>query len=83
MSVIFADINAQALDLSPEEKRELILNLVISLDCDPDADPAEIARAWDLEIERRVEQMDKGEVEWIDGDEVFAQVDAMLRAGRG
>lgn len=83
MSVSFADINAKALVLSPEEKRELILNLVISLDGDPDADPAAIARAWDLEIARRVEEMDNGEGESIDGDEVFAEVDALLRAGRG
>ena len=82
MSVVLADINAKALELSPEDKRELILNLVTSLDCEPDADPEGIARAWDVEIARRVAQLDKGEVECIDGEEVFARVDELLRGTR-
>ena len=83
MSVVLADINAKALELSPEDKRELILNLVISLDSDPDAEPEGITRAWDVEIARRVAQLDAGEVELIDGDDVFEQVDELLRGTRG
>jgi putative addiction module component (TIGR02574 family) len=78
MTVEFATVNEQALRLTPNEKRELIESLVISLDCDPDADPQAIAQAWDEEIARRVDAMDKGEVEMIDGDEVFARLRAIL-----
>jgi putative addiction module component (TIGR02574 family) len=82
MAVVFATIKEQAMQLSPEEKRALIESLAISLDCDPDATPEEIARAWDEEIARRVDAMDKGEVEMIDGDEVFARLRAMLTRPR-
>lgn len=78
MAVMYANVNEQALQLTPDEKRALIESLVISLDCDPDADPEAIARAWDEEIARRVEEMDKGEVEMIDGDEVFARLRTIL-----
>jgi putative addiction module component (TIGR02574 family) len=82
MAVVFATIKEQAMQLSPEEKRALIESLVISMDCDPDATPEQIARAWDEEIERRVDAMDKGDVEMIDGDEVFARLRAMLTRPR-
>lgn len=78
MAVVFANVNEQALQLTPDEKRALIESLVISLDSDPDADPQEIARAWDEEIARRIEGIDRGEVEMIDGDEVFARLRAIL-----
>ncbi len=78
MAVVFANVNEQALQLTPDEKRALIESLVISLDRDPDADPQEIARAWDEEIARRIDAMDKGEVEMIDGDEVFARLRTIL-----
>jgi putative addiction module component (TIGR02574 family) len=82
MAVVFATIKEQAMQLSPEEKRALIESLVISMDCDPDATPEQIARAWDEEIERRVDAMDKGDVEMIDGDEVFARLRTMLTRPR-
>jgi putative addiction module component (TIGR02574 family) len=82
MAVVFATVNEQAMQLSPDEKRALIESLVISMDCDPDADPEEIARAWDEEIARRVDAMDRGEVEMIDGDEVFARLRTMLTRQR-
>ena len=78
MTVAFSDINMQALQLSADDKRALIENLVISLDGDPDANPEEVARAWDVEIAHRIEEMDNGEVESIDGDEVFARNNALL-----
>ena len=59
MAVMYDNVNEQALQLTPDEKRALIESLVISLDCDPDADPEAIARAWDEEIARRVEEMDR------------------------
>jgi putative addiction module component (TIGR02574 family) len=82
MAAVYATVNEQAMQLSPDEKKALIESLVISMDCDPDATPEEIADAWDEEIARRVDAMDKGEVEMIDGDEVFARLRAMLTRPR-
>ena len=78
MAVVFANVNEQALRLTPDEKRALIESLAISLDCDSDADPQEIARAWDVEIARRVDETDRGEGRSIDGDEVFARLRTIL-----
>jgi putative addiction module component (TIGR02574 family) len=78
MAVVFANVNEQALQLTPDEKRALIESLVISLDRDPDADSEVIARAWDEEIGRRVDAMDRGEVKFVDGDEVFARLRTIL-----
>lgn len=78
MAVVFADVYEQALQLAPDEKQALIESLVISLDRDTDADPREVARAWDEEIARRVDAIDKGEVEMIDGEEVFARLWTIL-----
>ena len=78
MAVVFANVNEQALQLAPDEKRALIESLVISLDCDPDVDPQKNAQLWDEEIARRIDAMDKGEVEMFDGDEVFARLREML-----
>lgn len=82
MAVVFATINEQAMQLSPDEKRALIESLVISMDCDSDADPQEIARAWDEEIKQRVDAMNKGDVEMVDGDEVFARLRTLLTRPR-
>jgi putative addiction module component (TIGR02574 family) len=78
MAVVFANVNEQAMQLAPDEKRALIESLVISLDCDPDADPQEVAQLWDEEIARRIDAIDKGEVEMFDGEEVFARLREML-----
>ena len=78
MAVVFANVHEQAMQLAPDEKKALIESLVISLDCDPDADPEDIARKWDEEIARRVDAMDKGEVEMLDGDEVFGRLRSIL-----
>lgn len=82
MAVVFSDIIEQALQLAPGEKLALIESLVISLDRDPDADSDEIARAWDEEIASRIEAIEKGEVETIDGEAVLARLRTILtRAG--
>ncbi len=44
MAAVYATVNEQAMQLSLDEKRALIDSLVISMDCDPEADPEEIAR---------------------------------------
>jgi putative addiction module component (TIGR02574 family) len=68
--------------LSPADRRMLIDELVISLDGEPDADPKAIEAAWDAEIARRVASADRGEVEWVAGDKVLADLRARLAPQR-
>jgi putative addiction module component (TIGR02574 family) len=45
----------------------------------PAEDPAVVEEAWRVEIERRVGEIDRGEVKSIPGDEVFAEVRRRLK----
>lgn len=71
MSDMLADLKIKASRLSDAERAELALSLIESLDGPADPD---VEEAWRLEIERRVGQVDRGEVKLIDGDEVFARL---------
>ena len=82
MAVVFADVIEQAFKLTTEDKLALIENLLISLDGDPDAEPAALASGWDEEIAHRIAAIDKGEAEMIDGEEVFARLRAILARPR-
>lgn len=71
MTDILAELKKQAAQLSDNERADLALSLIESLD--GPADPG-VEEAWRIEIERRVGQIDRGEVELISGDEVFARL---------
>jgi putative addiction module component (TIGR02574 family) len=71
VSTKLAELKQQAAQLSEEERAELALSLIESLD--GPADP-ELDEAWRREIERRLAQIDRGEVQPIPGDEVFARL---------
>ena len=71
MSDTLAELKRQAAQLSEGERAELALSLIESLDGPADPD---VEEAWRLEIERRVAQIDRGEVDLIPGDEVFARL---------
>lgn len=73
----FADIQREVSELSPEERAKLALALVESLEPEDEGD---IAEAWRIEAERRYEQFERGEVQAIPGDEVFARVRSLLRS---
>jgi putative addiction module component (TIGR02574 family) len=64
------DLRAAALALTDEERLALAIDLAESLG--PIGDPAEARRAWDDEIARRVEQLERSEVEAIPAGGVFA-----------
>lgn len=61
----------QALKLSPTERAEVAEKLIVSLDEVPDTD---VEQAWQGEIQRRIQQIDRGEVELIDSDAVMAEL---------
>jgi putative addiction module component (TIGR02574 family) len=71
MSDALAELKKKAAQLSDTERAELALSLIESLD--GPADPG-VAEAWRAEIERRITQIDRGEVQLIPGDEVFARL---------
>lgn len=71
MSNMLAELKEKAAQLSEAERAELALALIESLD-----GPAEtgVEEAWRVEIERRVAQVERGEVQPIPGDEVFERL---------
>jgi putative addiction module component (TIGR02574 family) len=79
MATNLEQIEALALGLPPKERGELAHRLIVSLD----GEPEEIAKAWDEEIARRVEDMDAGRTQWIPADEVMAHLRAKISAAKG
>jgi putative addiction module component (TIGR02574 family) len=76
MSTTLEDIKEKAAQLSETDRAALALALIESLDGPPDADAA---KAWQVEIDRRIAQIDRGEVQLIPGDEVFDRLRRRLR----
>lgn len=74
MAAILKDVAAQALQLTVQERGELIERLIISLDEPAEDTPAAIAQAWDEEIARRVADMDAGKTTWIAADDVMRRI---------
>jgi putative addiction module component (TIGR02574 family) len=73
MSTILAELKEKAAQLSDHERAELALALIESLDGPSESD-ADVDEAWRVEIERRVGQVERGEVKPVPGDEVFERV---------
>jgi putative addiction module component (TIGR02574 family) len=71
MSAIANKVFEEALSLRSDERVSLIEKLLASLNLPIQA---EIDRLWAEESERRVSQIDRGDVELIPGDEVFAKI---------
>ena len=64
-----------ALNLPPDDRVEIAESLILSLD---EKWAAEIESAWAEEIKRRLESIDKGEVQLIPADEVMREMRARL-----
>jgi putative addiction module component (TIGR02574 family) len=71
MSDTLAELKQKASQLSETERADLALSLIESLDGPADPD---VEEAWRVEIERRIGQIDRGEVQLVPGDEVFAKL---------
>lgn len=75
----------QALALPEEERWELLSKLITSLEDKLDEGPTissdeEWKAAWKETIERRLRSIDDGTVEMLDGDEVIAEMHALVAA---
>jgi len=61
----------QALKLSPTERADVAEQLLASLDEALDSD---VEQAWQEEVRRRLQQVERGEVELVDSDTVMAEL---------
>lgn len=75
MTASLETVEAAALQLSTEERAELIERLI-----DTVLPPPPLHPAWEAEIARRVADMDAGLTESIPADKVFAELRAMIEA---
>jgi len=71
MSAIANKVFEEALSLPSDERVSLVEKLLTSLNLPIQA---EIDRLWVEEAERRVSQIERGDVELVPGDEVFAKI---------
>jgi len=71
MSTVLTELKERASQLSEVERAELALALIESLDGPADAD---VEEAWRIEVDRRIGEIERGEVQLIPGDEVFARL---------
>jgi putative addiction module component (TIGR02574 family) len=68
MDIQAENVLRTALSLDPNDRAEIAASLIASLDSQKDED---INTAWAEEIQRRIESIDKGEVQLIPSDEVM------------
>ena len=73
---IEADLVERAMHLSMDERAELALQLILSLETEePHAD---VEQEWAAEIERRIGAYERGEMAAVDADEALAKAEALL-----
>ncbi len=71
MSTVSDKVMDEVLSLPADARMSLVEKLIASLNLPTQL---EIDRVWAEEAERRVTQIDRGEVELIPGEEVFAKL---------
>ena len=74
-STTLEKVRSDALNLSEAERAELAYNLVVSLDGPPDAD---VEKAWDAEILRRLSEIDAGTANLVDRKEFQRRIRARM-----
>ena len=76
MSSILDEITQKARSLPSEDRARLAEDLLSTLQ--EDRDP-EIEAAWDVEIRRRLDEVDAGRAKLIPAADVFAEIRRMLK----
>jgi putative addiction module component (TIGR02574 family) len=66
----------QALLLSSTDRAALTRILIEALDSEPVGNPEEIEEAWQIEVEKRVDEILSGKVKAIPAEDVFAKLRA-------
>ena len=77
MSTTLESVEAAALELTAEERAELIERLIDTVIPAPPLHPA-----WEAEIARRVAELDAGTLECIPAEKVLADMRALIEAHR-
>lgn len=74
-STALEKVRSDALNLSEAERAELAYNLVVSLDGPADAD---VEKAWDAEILKRLSEIDAGTASLVDRKELQRRIRARM-----
>ena len=78
MAISAQELYAKSLDLKKRERMALVVLILESLEpCDSDAE-----KAWRSEIERRLSEMDAGDVEPVPWEAIRARLSRKLNANR-
>jgi hypothetical protein len=72
-------LEAEALERAPADRAGLAHRLIDRRDDCPDEDPTEVELAWEREIQRRVEEYRRGEVQTVSSADVFAKARGLLK----
>ncbi|MGO1318637.1 MAG: addiction module protein [Galactobacter sp.] len=83
MSMNVAEVEQALLALDQHDRAAVIHRGLQSLDAeDATVDQGEVDTAWRTELRRRIDDIESGNVELLDADEVHAQIRADLAAMR-
>ena len=75
MADLVDELARKARALSPEERVRLAEELLATVQ---EVDP-QVEAAWDEEIRRRIEEIDRGKAKLIPAEEVFAEVRRLIK----
>jgi putative addiction module component (TIGR02574 family) len=78
MAHSYEEVHQLAQELPADQRIMLANALWESVDAAEEVTEAEVAAAWDEEINRRLEEIDSGKVEMIPLEEVLADMDAQI-----
>ena len=79
MSIPLEQLEAEALELPTRERAALAHRLIASLDEGEYDDPTEVELAWKAEIQRRLAEYRRGDVQAVSSADVFAKARALLK----
>jgi putative addiction module component (TIGR02574 family) len=74
MKATLEQVAEEALSLSLSDRSALTRILIQTLDPDPAEDTAEVQQAWQVEVEKRVDEILSGRVKTVPAEEVFAKL---------
>ena len=76
MKATLEKVAEEALGLSLSDRSALTRILIQTLDPEPAEDAAEVQQAWQVEVEKRVDEILSGRVKTVPAEEVFAKLRA-------
>jgi putative addiction module component (TIGR02574 family) len=76
MKATLEQVAAEALNLSLPDRSALAKALIQTLDVEPVENLAEVESAWQMEVEKRVDEILSGRVKTIPAENVFAELRA-------